>query len=114
MTRRNLLQWLAAIFPASAVAATVPAALPKVPTPADAGFTGSFRLWRADRVGSGYTVRLAKTKSSSPDRHKVASGQIGMWLNDDDESVEKVIWRNRDGKLFELRFVPMDEPSVVK
>lgn len=108
MNRRDLLQWLAAIFPASAVAASVPPAPPRVPTPADAGFSGSFSLWRGDRVGSGYTVRLARTKASSPDRHKVAPGQIGMWLNDD-ESVEKVIWRNSDGKLFELRFVAMEE-----
>ena len=111
MNRRDLLQWIAAIFPASVVAASAPPARPKVPTPADAGFNGSFRLWRGDRVGSGHTVRLAKTKASSPDRHRVAPGQIGMWLNDD-ESVEKVIWRNNDGKLFELRFVVMDEPEV--
>lgn len=113
MNRRDLLQWFASIFPVTTFAAAVESLPAKVPTPADAGFSGSFRLWRGDRVGSGYTVRLAKAKATSPARYKVASGQIGMWLNDDD-SVEKVIWRNGDGKLFELRFVPLPEPPEVK
>ena len=113
MDRRGFLQWLASIFPVTAFASAGEPAPAKVPTPADAGFSGSFRLWRGDRVGSGHTVRLARAKATSPARYKVASDQIGMWLNDDD-SVEKVIWRNGDGKLFELRFVPLPEPPEVK
>jgi hypothetical protein len=35
---------------------------------------------------------------------------MGYWRNEDG-SVSKVIWRNADGKLFDLQFVPMEEPT---
>jgi len=40
---------------------------------------------------------------------------LNFTLTDDErkaiESVSKLIWRNADGKLFDLQFVPMEEPT---
>lgn len=78
-------------------------------TPAYAGFDGSFRLY-GGTYGSGYLIKLARTSASSPGRWKIDKGRMGYWRNDDG-TVSKLIWRNADGKLFDLQFVPMEEPT---
>lgn len=74
---------------------------------AEAKFDGSFRLWNASNVGSGYNIRLARAKKDSPNKYKIANDQMGTWLNEDG-SVEKVVYRNKEGKLFELKFFPLN------
>ena len=108
-SRRGMLQsvlaWLAGGAAAEAPAKPVPT--PCV-TPAYAGFDGSFRM--NDRYGFQPIIKLARCYADSPSRWSIGNGVLGYWKNRD-ESVSKVVWRNRDGKLFELQFVPMEEPT---
>lgn len=108
MNRRNFFGWLSSMF-AGTVAMT-PATKPEpCVTPAYAGFDGSFRLYGGE-YRSSYTVRLAKCAVANPKRWGIDRGRMGYWYNED-KSVSKVVWRNADGKLFELQFVPMEEPT---
>ena len=106
MDRRSFFSWLLSSFAAGTVAAAKPE--PCV-TPAYAGFDGSFRLLGGD-FRSGYKIKLSRASASSPKRWGIDKGRMGYWFNDDG-SVSKLIWRNADGKLFDLQFVPMEEPS---
>jgi len=105
MNRRGFFGWLSSIAVASRPAPKPEPCL----TPAYAGFDGSFRLY-GGTYGSGYLIKLARTSASSPGRWKIDKGRMGYWRNDDG-SVSKLIWRNADGKLFDLQFVPMEEPT---
>ena len=98
----GLLSWLAS------GSAAVPAAAKPEPcvTPAYAGFDGSFLLYNH---ASRHAVRLARARATSPSRWSLANGRLGYWYNDDG-SVSKLVYRNADGKLFDLQFVPMEEP----
>lgn len=103
MTRRSWLQSFAAFF--------VPGPPEKPPaepclTPAYAGFDGSFYL-----NGGRYLIRLLRCFVDSPKRYTgLPRNVIGVWRNHDG-SVSKLLYRNRDGKLFDLKFVPMEEPA---
>lgn len=103
MNRRSWLQGLASIF------ATAPAEQSKPEpciTPAYAGFDGSFRL-----NGGRHIIRLLRCVIDSPKRYTgLPRNAIGVWKNHDG-SVSKMLYRNRDGKLFDLQFVPMEEPT---
>lgn len=103
MNRRSWLQSLATLF------APAPAEQPKPEpclTPAYAGFDGSFHMGRTR-----YKIILAYASVSGPTRYTgLVPGMMGVWKNDD-KSVSKLVYRNRDGKLFELQFVPMEEPT---
>jgi hypothetical protein len=106
MDRRSFFRWLSSL--AAGTVAPQPDSKPTpCITPAYAGFSGSFRLYGG---GSGYTVKLARASASSPKRWGIEKFRMGYWYNDDG-SVSKVVWRNADGKLFELQFVPMEEPT---
>lgn len=103
MNRRSWLQCLAAIFAPGTP--QKPQAAPCL-TPAYAGFDGSFHMGRAR-----YKIILAYASASSLKRYTgLVPGMMGVWKNED-KSVSKLVYRNRDGKLFELQFVPMEEPS---
>ena len=102
MDRRGFFSWLSSL--AAGTVASQPAAKPApCLTPAYAGFDGSFRQ-------QCYTIRLTRASASSPKRWGINKGHMGYWRNDDG-SVSKLIWRNADGKLFDLQFVPMEEPT---
>ena len=108
MDRRTFFSWLCSL--AAGTVASTPDAKPEpCVTPAYAGFDGSFRL-RGGRHSSGYLVKLARCAVSNPKRWGIERGRMGYWYNDD-KSVSKVVWRNEYGKLFELQFVPMEEPT---
>jgi hypothetical protein len=108
MDRRSFISWLSSL--AAGTVASQPAAKPEpCLTPAYAGFDGSFRLLGGD-FRSGYKIKLSRASVSSPKRWGIDKGRMGYWRNDDG-SVSKLIWRNADGKLFDLQFVPMEEPT---
>lgn len=104
MNRRGffgILSWLA-----SGSAASPAAAKPEpCVTPAYAGFDGSFMLYQH----RSYVIRLARAMATSPKRWSLSNGRMGYWYNADG-SVSKLVYRNADGKLFDLQFVPMEEP----
>jgi len=103
MNRRSFFLWLSSL--AAGTVASQPAAKPEpCVTPAYAGFDGSFCLH------GNYKIILAKTSASNPKRWGIDRGRMGYWRNEDG-SVSKMIYRNRDGKLFDLQFVPMEEPT---
>lgn len=100
MNRRSWLQSLAAFF----VPATPekPAAATCL-TPAYAGFDGTMRC-------GGVNVILRRGLVDNPHRYSgVRRNEFAVWKNAD-KSVSKLLYRNADGKLFDLVFVPMDEP----
>lgn len=103
MNRRSWFQSLAAIF-----APEVPEKSRAEPcmTPAYAGFDGSFQL-----SGGRHIIRLMRCVIDSPKRYSgLPRNVIGAWKNHDG-SVSKLLYRNADGKLFDLQFVPMEEPT---
>lgn len=103
MNRRSWMQSLAALF---AVPEPEPPAVVPCVTPAYAGFDGSFQL-----NGGRHIIRLLRCVVDSPKRYTgLPRNVIGVWKNHDG-SVSKLLYRNRDGKLFDLQFVPMKEPS---
>jgi hypothetical protein len=104
MTRRDWFQWLA-LGSTSAAAKKNPE---RCVTPAYAGFDGSF-VMNSHNLRR-HVVKLARCYVDSPGRWSIGKGVLGCWKNRD-ESVSKVLYRNRDGKLFELHFVPMEEPA---
>jgi len=104
MTRRTLFGWLASFFLPVPVPAQPVKPVPCL-TPAYAGFEGWFFL-----QASSYKVRLASAFANNPARWGIQPGRMGVWKNHDN-SVSKVVWRNLDGKLFSLEFVPMEEPT---
>lgn len=77
-------------------------------TPSYAGFDGSFLL--NTHVMRSRLIKLARCYADNPQRWGIGKGMLALWRNRD-ESVSKVVYRNRDGKLFELKFVAMEEPS---
>jgi hypothetical protein len=103
MDRRGFFSWLSSSFAAGTVAAAKPE---PCLTPAYAGFDGTFLMNGHSR----YKIKLARAYADNPNRWGISPGMLGVWRNRD-ESVSKVIWRNRDGKLFSLEFVPMEEPT---
>lgn len=105
MTRRGLFQWVSSLFAARAAEPEPPAPVACL-TPAYAGFDGSFIL------NSGrYRIVLASALVDSPKRYSgCVRGMLGVWKNHD-KSVSRLVYRNLDGKLFSLEFVPMDEPK---
>lgn len=110
MNRRSLLSSIAGFLPASMLPASAAPTKPEpCLTPAYAGFDGSFLLYGGGSARR-YTVRLLRCSASSPKRWGLDNGRLAYWYNDD-KSVSKLLWRNRDGKLFDLQFVPMEEPA---
>lgn len=105
MHRRTFFSWLSSL--AAGTVASTPTAKPEpCVTPAYAGFDGSFHMGRAR-----YKIILAHASVSGPKRYTgLVPGMMGVWKNED-KSVSKLVYRNRDGKLFELQFVPMEEPT---
>ena len=103
MDRRSFFAWLSSSFAAGTVAAAKPE--PCV-TPAYAGFDGSFHMGRGR-----HKIILARASVNGLNRYTgLVPGMMGVWKNDD-KSVSKLVYRNRDGKLFSLEFVPMEEPT---
>lgn len=103
MNRRSWLQSLAAVFAPGTPEKPKPE--PCI-TPAYAGFDGSFQL-----SGGRHIIRLLRCVIDSPKRYSgLPRNVIGVWKNHDG-SVSKLLYRNRDGKLFNLQFVQMEEPT---
>jgi hypothetical protein len=75
--------------------------------PKDAGFDGSFMLYR-NKWTSGYNVKLARCLAANPNRFKILPNQMGVWQSED-KSIEKLVYRNNEGRLFSLEFAPMEE-----
>ena len=51
-------------------------------------------------------------KFDDPQRYTgIRRGEFAAWKNHD-KSVSKLLFRNADGKLFDLQFFPMEEPIV--
>lgn len=101
MNRRSWLQRLAAIF-----APGTPEKPPAAPclTPAYAGFDGTMKC-------GGWNLILRRGLVDNPRRYiGIRRGEFVVWKNAD-KSVSKLLYRNADGKLFDLMFVPMNEPS---
>lgn len=101
MNRRSWLQGLAAFF-----APGTPEKQPAQPciTPAYAGFDGLIRF-------VGWTLILRRGPVDHPNRYAgIGRGEFAVWKNAD-KSVSKLLYRNADGKLFDLQFVPMEEPE---
>lgn len=103
MNRRSWFQSLTALF------ATASAEQPKPEpciTPAYAGFDGSYFM-----NPSAYKIILYRCRVDSPNRYTgLPANVMAVWKNHDG-SVSKLLYRNRDGKLFDLQFVPMEEPT---
>ena len=107
MDRRGFFSWLSS-FAAGAVASQPTIKPEPCVTPAYAGFDGSFVMNHHNlRL---HVIKLCRCYADLPSRWSIGNGVLGYWKNRD-ESVSKVVWRNRDGKLFELQFVPMEEPT---
>lgn len=109
MNRRSLFQYITGLL-AGTLAGTKtspPTPVKTLPMPKYAGFNGSFRIgnsqWR-----SGYTINLARISSTNPKRFKLLPDQMGVWQSED-KSIEKLVYRNKEGKLFSLEFAPMEE-----
>ena len=100
MNRRSWLHCLAAIF-----APGTPEKPPTAPclTPAYAGFDGTIKC------GS-WSLILRRGLVDNPCRYSgIRRNEFAVWKNAD-KSVSKLLYRNADGKLFDLMFVPMEEP----
>jgi hypothetical protein len=105
MDRRGFFSWLSSL--AAGTVASQPAAKPEpCVTPAYAGFDGSFLI----NTHSSRIFRACRCYADNPQRWGVVPGMMAVWRNRDD-SVSKMVYRNRDGKLFDLQFVPMEEPT---
>ena len=75
-------------------------------TPAYAGFDGVFRIGR-DR----WRVALRRCLADNPSRVTgICCEELVVWKNPD-RSVSKLMWKDRDGRLFELKFVPFREEA---
>jgi hypothetical protein len=112
MNRRDLLQWITGLL-AGTLAGTEPKTIssPKtLPMPKNAGFNGSFMLYR-NKWTSGYNVKLARCLAVNPDRFKILPNQMVVWQSED-KSIEKLVYRNNEGKLFSLEFAPMEETMI--
>lgn len=105
MDRRGFFSWLSSL--AAGTVVSQPAAKPEpCVTPAYAGFDGSFHMGRGR-----HKIILARASVNGPNRYTgLVPGMMGVWKNED-KSVSKLVYRNRDGKLFSLEFVPMEEPT---
>lgn len=104
MDRRGFFAWLSSSFAAGTVAAAKPE---PCLTPAYAGFDGTMRC-------GGVNVILRRGLVDNPHRYTgLRRGEFAVW-NNTDKSVSKLLYRNADGKLFDLLFVPMDEPSHIQ
>jgi hypothetical protein len=105
MDRRSFFSWLSSF--AVGTVASQPTAKPEpCITPAYAGFDGSFLI----NTHSGRIFRACRCYADNPQRWRVVPGMMAVWRNRD-ESISKMVYRNRDGKLFDLQFVPMEEPT---
>jgi len=107
MDRRGFFGWLSSLAAGTVASQPVAKAEPCL-TPAYAGFDGSFRLYQ-DSLRN-HRIRLVRSPASSPGRWGLSNCSMGYWYNDD-KSVSKLLYRNADGKLFDLQFVPMEEPT---
>jgi len=97
MNRRSVLASLAASF--------FPAVKPQPVTPAQAGFGGWFQMY-GDHMRSGWKIILRRCRPDSPTRHRPGRNQLVVWKGD--AGVERLVWCNAEGGLFELRFYPME------
>lgn len=95
MNRRTLLSSIWAIFwPPTKAAEPQPCV-----TPAYAGFDGSFRCGT-------YRVAVRRCQADNPNRISgIRCGEFVVWRNAD-QSVSKMLWKDNDGRLFEMKFVP--------
>lgn len=99
MDRRSFFAWLSSSLAAGTVAAAKPE--PCV-TPAYAGFDGSLKC-------GDYKLIMRRGLVDSPQRYTgIRRNEFAVWKNHD-KSVSKLLFRNADGKLFDLQFVPMEE-----
>lgn len=75
-------------------------------TPAHAGFDGSVGC------GSGsMKLTLRRCLADNPKRYSdLRNKELAVWKNHD-KSVSKLLYRNADGEVFDLQFVPMEEPK---
>lgn len=106
MTRRTLLSAIWAILWPPKTAEPQPCV-----TPAYAGFDGSFRIG-GDRWRSGLRLVMRHCRADSPGRLSgIRCGEIVAWKNPD-RSVSKLLWKDRDGRLFEMKFVPFRGESA--
>jgi hypothetical protein len=105
MDRRGFFSWLSSLAVGTIASQPAPQPEPCI-TPAYAGFDGTFVMNGHSR----YKIKLARAYADHPKRWSLSAGMLGVWRNRD-ESVSKVVWRSRDGKLFDLQFVPMEEPT---
>lgn len=89
----------------SSLVATPPAAKPEpCVTPAYAGFDGTLKC-------GGWKCLLRRGLVDNPQRYTgIRRNEFAVWKNHD-QSVSKLLFRNADGKLFDLQFVPVEEPT---
>ena len=103
MDRRGFFAWLSSLA-AGTVASQPPAKPEPCVTPAYAGFDGSLKC-------GGYKLIMRRGLVDNPQRYTgIRRGEFAVWKNHD-KSVSKLLFRNADGKLFDLQFVPMEEPT---
>lgn len=101
MNRRTWLESIAALV--GVREPKKPAAVPCL-TPSYAGFDGTMKV-------GGYSVILRRGAVDNPNRYSgLRRNEFAVWKNAD-KSVSKLLYRNADGKLFDLQFVPMNEPA---
>lgn len=76
-------------------------------TPSEAGFDGTV-LMPYRGVRSPLTIRFRRGPIDNPHRLDFGVCQF-VCLNREDGSVEKLLYRNADGKVFELQFVEQSD-----
>lgn len=103
MDRRSFFRWLSSL--AASAVTPQPASTPEpCMTPAYAGFDGTMKC-------GGWKLILRRGMADHPQRYTgIRRNEFAVWKNHD-KSVSKLLYRNADGKLFDLQFVPMEEPT---
>jgi len=105
MNRRNWFQSLTGLFVSGSVVKQ-PSSSPCI-TPAYAGFDGVLRIGGSH--GGWYKFILRRGLVDNPFRYTgIRHNELAVWKNHDG-SVSKLLYRNRDGKFFDLQFVPIDD-----
>jgi hypothetical protein len=69
-------------------------------SPKEVGFDGSFFAYKK------YIIKLARAQINHPSRYKINENQIVVWKEKDE--VKKILYKNFNGKLFELKFVSFE------
>ncbi len=69
-------------------------------SPKEVGFDGSFFAFEK------YIIKLARAQINHPNRFKIGKNQLVCWEEKDE--VKKILYKNFDGKLFELKFVSFE------